>query len=332
MGLDTLGRDFAQTGMMSGYLAGQTQGANLASTIASTRQKGLESDRYAQATPLELERMGIANETGRLGNLQPQADEREGVHGVKAKQAAMEAQATMDKLPHETKNKITAMVKEKNNQVLEIMEQTLTTTGSTQAAMDAVLELYPEMAQDKGWARAQQQYMSLSPQEVLQKVSLARHSLASSNDFANPKSQGEYHKEKLMQQGRMALGKQAGEYGLARDRIRAESSGSNNDKPSMAGLFTKYIDQYTQSPVGSPEREEARLILNMLKNKGTSTESSGIDPMFDVVKDSSALPPDKVSGAASAVNDPNLARLPPGSTALGNGVYQLPNGKKVKAN
>jgi len=33
-----------------------------------------------------------------------------------------------------------------------------------------------------------------------------------------------------------------------------------------------------------------------------------------------------------AMKDPNLAKLPPGTKALGNGIYQLPSGRKVQAN
>lgn len=248
MGLDTLGKDFAETGMMPGFLSGQTHGAGLASTIAGTRQKGLESDRYAQATPLELERMGLANESSRLGNLQGKADEQAGVHGLKAKQTAMEAQAVMQKLPYETKNKIASMVKEKNNQVLEIMEQTLTTTGSSQAAMEAVLGLYPEMAQDPGWARAQQQYMSLPPDKVLQEVKLARHKLASSNAFADPTFQGKYLEEDQRQQGRMELADKQGQFGLREAGIRAAAGGgSGSDKQNAAEIIRDLSGQAAEA-------------------------------------------------------------------------------------
>jgi len=33
-----------------------------------------------------------------------------------------------------------------------------------------------------------------------------------------------------------------------------------------------------------------------------------------------------------ALADPNLSKLPQGTKALGNGIYQLPDGRKVKAN
>jgi hypothetical protein len=37
-------------------------------------------------------------------------------------------------------------------------------------------------------------------------------------------------------------------------------------------------------------------------------------------------------GNNPVVTDPNLAKLPPGTKALGNGIYMLPDGRKIKAN
>lgn len=45
-----------------------------------------------------------------------------------------------------------------------------------------------------------------------------------------------------------------------------------------------------------------------------------------------AQPPRIGGGNNPAVADPNMAKLPPGTKALGNGIYQLPDGTKIKAN
>jgi len=236
-----LAQIFADQGIAPGYMRGEKQGTDLASTIARTKQQGLESDRYAAETPDYLQQQGYATEKARLGNLQGQADEAAGANTAKAQLEARKAQEAFKTLPLETQQKMRQMTVQKTNDLLNILEQAITTSGNTNAGIEAVTGAYPEIVNDKGWQAAIKQYQGLSPEQVLAKVKQTRHGLASSNAYADPAMQGKMIQENQDQSGRMDLAKlnndaamqrqQAGDAAsLAAVNVRSTSSGGSMNK------------------------------------------------------------------------------------------------------
>lgn len=115
-----------------------------------------------------------------------------------------------------------------------------------------------------------------------------------------------------------------GGYSLAGDKIRANTS--KDTKPTAA--------QFTLAQIKSmfPNETDAQIaerFLQYQKGSTTTEENPFVPGMVDKrSKEASGLAP----RTSSTQQDPNLAKLPKGSKALGNGVYQLPDGRKVRAN
>lgn len=240
MGLETLGQTFATTGIMPGYMAGEKHGADLASTIARTRQQGLESARYEQATPMELEKMGLANETSRLGNLEGQYGEQYGVQEGKAKLSAAQNKQLFDAIPREMMEKAQAQSRKAVAESSQIIIETIHRGGSIQEAIDAQLQhitaysqgLPPEQLQ------AEQQKVIAAKKQALAKygdtpegrqkfvadVTMHSNRIASAASTADPKTQHDLQVKDLDHQNAMELAGVNNTAGLARQRVANQGS------------------------------------------------------------------------------------------------------------
>jgi len=191
---------FAKEGFAPGYLQGQKQGTDLASTIANTNRTNIESDRMTQMTPHVVEQ-------ARLANLPGAAKEEAGTYQAQAREEAMKAQEALKTLPLETQQKLRSETIKRGNDLLQIAEQTLMITGSTQATMEAMVKVYPEMANDKGWTDALAKYNKLTPQELQSEIKMKKHALASSGFLSTPEGQGAMIKEDQQHGNAMELAK-----------------------------------------------------------------------------------------------------------------------------
>jgi len=283
-----LAQIFADQGIAPGYMRGEKQGTDLASTIARTKQQGLESDRYAASTPDYLKQQGYETEKARLGNLQGQADEAAGANTAKAQLEARKAQEAFKTLPLETQQKMRTMTIQKSHDLLNIMEQAISTSGSTQAGIEAVTTAYPDIVSDKGWQAAIKQYQGLSPEQVLAKVKQTRHGLASSNAYSDPGTQGKMIQENQDQSGRMDLANLNNAARLREAELQtdsnersagiraANSGGSTNATEAMLAIMDQMDAAAAAGDTATVEKLQWR--LNQLNKASTTTESGLLGP------------------------------------------------------
>lgn len=314
-------------GMAGGYQQGLRDRTAQDTSLATLAQRQAETQRYTGETPSYLQKAGAQARTAELANVQGEADLAAGVPGAKAGQSLSEAKLSAQKaqegfkqLPRETQIKLIQDTSKESVALLEALETTLVTTGSTQATLKKMLELKPELASDPNWSQALAQYAKLSPTQLRGELAGKRQLLASSANLSDPATQKAYGLEDLQQQGRMELGRQAGQFGVQEAQQRASSAAS---KPTSDQFL------YEQIKAANPGLSEPELAAKFVEAKTLVTKEtpSILSPTGTVTTTTR-----KGGATETQTNDPNLARLPKGSTALGNGVYQLPDGTKVKAN
>ena len=321
MPLEDIVRDFNTGGLGSTWSAGQKYAADRESTLANTAQRQAETQRYTGETPTYLDQKRAELEKSRLGNLQGQAMESAGVYRQEAEAAkykkmmeAKQAKQLWDNADPEIKAKAQADAHKLSQEAITIGLEGFNSTGTIVGAFNAQAQFIQANAHrmpegeaermlaevEKGLVKADQMY-GRNPQAWYAKALQQAKEMANIKMASDPTQQGKLGAQAAQDAAAMERTKYTADAGIKEAGIRAASAAAGGDKPTMATVYTKYLEQYTSSPEGSPAREEARVILNMLKGGGTTTEVSGIDPMFNVNKTTDKLP------AATAPAVPNIA-------------------------
>lgn len=222
MPLEDIIRDRQNIGLGAGWAQGAKEGVDLRSTVANTNRTNIESDRMSQMTPHVVEQ-------ARLANLPGQANEQQGVYQAKAREEALRAQEALKTLPIETQQKLRSETIKRSNDLLQIAEQTLMSTGSTEATLQAMVQAYPDMQKDKGWQEALGKYNRLTPEELMSEIKQKRAALASSNFYADPAGQGDMIKQDQKHGHDLELQRlrNEGEIGAARERSSKPDTSMN---------------------------------------------------------------------------------------------------------
>lgn len=254
--LETL---FQTSGLAPGYMAGLSKGISDKELQARTAQQQAETARYSQATPFELQKLGLSNEAARLGNLSGQAKEQVGGYAAQAdqelneaRQKGLQAKQAWEQLPEEHKIKMANAINQKTSQFLDTVEQVLSRTNNVPQTIATIEQQFPEISQDKGWATAKMSVQGMSPDQALSYLRQTKAKLASSNFYGSEKGQGELIVQDLKNQGgleQQALANQ-GAANTAGIKSAVEKS------PTMAGLL-----QERMSALRTETNPEVRKIL-----------------------------------------------------------------------
>lgn len=321
-------------GIAGGFNQGVRDRANLDTTLAELEQKKAELQRYTGETPSFLRKSEAGARTAELANLQPQADVNAGVPAAKAQESLMtaqqkaaEAKKVLDGMDAKTKLEMMDQMSQKVEKFNQLGLQLLQFSGSTEEAIQRMAEAYPEITKDPQFTQWVKQYGNMPREKALSAFKFEMQKYASGISTTREKFQTEALQQDQKGQQALEQGAQRGQFGLQEAQSRASAAGDGKENTTMAirRLAAIIADPNTTEQQKAAAEYELQAQLKF----GQQIESSAIDPMLDVNR-SKVLPPRPSSGGRGA--DPNLAKLPKGSKALGNGIYQLPDGTKVRAN
>lgn len=203
MALEDIVRDMNSGGLGATWSAGQKYAADRASTLAQTAQTQANTDRTTQMTPSMVAQSQGQAEATRLGNLNPQEEEKQGLPGTNAQIKAQQAQQILKQIPQKVLEEAHAKTQKATTENLGIMVQTMEATGDMNKAIaaarahlqDAGAELPQEeftkqMADfDKAAQQAQQQYAS-NPSQWLGELKNHMYSIAGNQSLSSPEQQG----------------------------------------------------------------------------------------------------------------------------------------------
>lgn len=311
MDLGQLAQLTRDTGIAPGYLRGIESGTNLAQTVANTDKARAELSRYQAETPTYLQQKQQELEKARLGNLPGQAQEQADVYNLQAKSSAEEAKLTAQKAeearrqlgPAKTLQMLTEIEAEQGK-VLDVAARLLQTYPTADQALSVFVQQFPQYTKDPQFNAIAQRLRGLPADKAFSELTMWRNKIASGLATAKAEQQAELQKLDLQGQNQKEVAQIQSQAGIEAAGVRAGAGGA---KTSMADIYTKYLQQYTTSPQGSPEREEARLILNMLKGGSTTIEESGLGlPPDRKIKES--LPADKPKDNPAAPAAPAAAK------------------------
>lgn len=299
-------------GALGGYQSGVADAVRDNKTLADTIQQRAATDRYTQETPYAVTQASNQAEKGRLDNLQGQSDEQAGVYGAnsqnnmaQAQLKAAQAKAAFEQLPIETQTKFHQMVTQKNAAMLDDLEQAITQTGSTKSAISVIESDYPDVTKDSGWAAAKQQYLQLSPDQVLQEIRKKKAAIASSNAYGSPKVQGEMniHAMDNATHENVANIMANGRIGAAEARGTSGAAGHETNSEAIRRLAA-----VISSDAPEEAKQAAEYELSVRAKALTTATGSNLDPALGGSK-SIGLPPRPGGRApAAAAVDPTFQR------------------------
>lgn len=334
-GLDNLfttyGSDY---GALGAYQGGQRRGLADSATRLANEQKMAETQRYTGETPSYLQKAGAQARAAELANIQPEADLAAGVPGAKAqenlmtsKQKAQEAEMTFNRAPAAEKLKYLDQTSQYVTKFNELGLQLLSTSNSTAEAIQRMVETYPDVAKDPTFKQWAQKYGNMPLDQATNEFKFTMQKYASGIATTREKFQAEALQQDQRGQQALEQGAQRAQFGLQEAQTRAAASGEGKENTTMA---IRRLSAIIADPNTTEEQKvAAEYELTAHLKYGQQIETSPLGAQFDRSKEKT-LPPRPVN--KPAVPDANLAKLPKGSKALGNGVYQLPDGTKVKAN
>lgn len=323
MPLEDLVRDFNTGGLGSTWSAGQKYAADRESTLANTAQRQAETQRYTGETPTYLDQKRAELEKSRLGNLQGQAMESAGVYGQEAEAAkykkmmeAKQAKQLWDNADPELKAKAQTEAHKLSQDLITIGLEGYNSTGKIVGAFNAQAQFIQANAHrmpegeaqrmlaevEKGLVKADQMY-GRNPQAWYAKALQQAKEMANIKMASDPTQQGKLGAQAAQDAAAMERTKYTADAGIREADIRASApTGETKENTTMA---IRRLAGIIASPTASEaEKTAAEYELQAQLKFGQQTESSGIDPMFDVNK-AKTLPP-RPSGAAPAPV-PNIA-------------------------
>lgn len=314
-------------GMAGGYQQGIRDRAGLDTTLAGLAQKQAELQRYTGETPSYLKNSNAQARTAELANVQGEADLAAGVPQAKSRQSMQEAQLkakqaeqALNQMPAQAKLQMMDNMAKEVESFNQLGLQLLQFSGSTGEAIQRMAEQYPDITKDPQFKQWAKQYGNMPREKALAAFKFEMQKYASGIATTREKFQTEALQEDQKQQGRMELGAQQGRFGLQEAQQRASATSA---KPTSDQFL------YEQIKAANPGLSEPELAAKFVEAKTLVTREtpSILSPTGTVTTTTR-----KGSAGQGGAPDANLAKLPKGSKALGNGVYQLPDGTKVKAN
>lgn len=299
-GLDNLfatyGNDYGALGAMQ---AGRKRGLADMATQLSNERSAAETSRYTAQTPDSNRVMAAQATSGELGNLQGQADQAAGVHGVKADQGlaeaqlkAKQAQATLKALPLDVQKRFHTEIAAGHKALYDNLEQILTQTGDVNKAVEYIESNYPDSTKDKGWAQAKQQYKGLSVDQILKDIRAKKAKLASSDAYGDPKFQGDMIKQDAL------LTSQERQQGVQANATlgAAQARGSAETKPTTEQFV------YAQLQALYPNESPQQIAKRYIEYKTIQTKmQAGIVPELDTSITTTKGGPGGQSGTGSKV-------------------------------
>ena len=322
-------------GIAGGYNAGIRDRADLNTTLAGLAQKQAETQRYTGETPSYLRGKEAETRKAELANLQPEAEAALGVPGVKAGTSLTEAKISAEKAdearrqlgPQKTMQMLHE-IEQQSTATLGAMRQYLSQYPTADQAIAAFRQGYPQLTQDPSFNAEAAKYKGKPSAQALQELEASATSIAKGIANAKAETQAELMKVQAQGQNQKDVANIQGQYGLkeAQQRASAAEAGGGKENTTMA---IRRLSAIIADPSTTEEQKvAAEYELTAHLKYGQQIETSPLGAQFDRSKEKT-LPPRPVN--KPAVPDANLAKLPKGSKALGNGVYQLPDGTKVKA-
>jgi hypothetical protein len=303
-------------------------------------------------TPSAVQQSQNTAETGRIANLQGQADEKQGLQNLNAQQRAMVTKQAIDRIPKEALAKAHADTQKTSVENLGIITDVLQSGGDMKTAFarardhlsDATSNLPPDEAKQEmdKYNTATQQALAkydVSPegrQQFQDEVKNHRYSLASTASLADPATQtkkGEIDQQQTAETQRSAASD------ASRERIANTAASSKEAIAANASKTTAQIKEKWAKIAENPNTSDAdrKVAIAILKDLSSVeiAQSGGLIPDANVkntrtavVQAESTYPE---SGAAAPTKaDPNLAGLPKGTQVVGPNLYKLPNGRTIK--
>ncbi len=295
-----------------------------------------------QRLPLELSQMQIANETSQAQ-----------LPGIKARSSMLGDDANFS--AKTLNSKIEQALSEGRNKLSKDELQQLQMTGEKFAQAESMLEYMPGLAtHEQARKLLGSSYMDAFdkvPPHVLGKFlgHVGRQMVASQGKFMQ---QEELARAKAEEQAK--LQKQKDDAKLEQETFKArlrENLERVKKDLDVAKDPKKYEEAATQLMMAAqretdPERKAALMEeatkffqaqIQVVRERAEASKAGKIDPgaatgMPTIPQQPlPQIPGSNPQGNNPILNDPNLAKLPQGTKALGNGIYQLPDGRKVKA-
>lgn len=304
-------------GIAGGFNQGVRDRAALDTTLAGLTQKQAETQRYTGETPSYLRGREAAARTAELANVQGEADVTAGVPAAKAGQSMREAQLkakqaeqALAQMPSQAKIQMMDQMQKEVESFNQLGLQLLQFSGSTGEAIQLMAEKYPDITKDPQFTSWAQKYGNMPREQALNAFKFEMQKYASGIATTREKFQTEALQEDQKQQGRMALGAQQGQFGVAEAQTRAAASGAGS-KENTTMAIRRLAAIIADPNTSEQEKAAAEYELQAQLKFGSQTESSGIDPMFDVSKTKGL--PQRPGQAPKAGDMPSLAKQAFGS-------------------
>jgi hypothetical protein len=273
MGLDTLGQNFAEQGLMPGYLRGQAQGATVGKSLADTAQTQAQTNRYTAQTADSNAQMGYKTEADRLGNLPGKAGEAVGLPAAQAqtsldqaKLSAAQAKAKYEQLPIDVQNELHDKIHKQSMSFMTQARDMLISGTPVQKTFDWMLQQYPQMANDPQAIQLMGQYKNANPQTAAGEITQIMNRMAYAGATAAPEQQGKLQVHDIDNTSAEKIA--AGHDAATLERTNAMVTGRAQGKPTADQfLYEKY-------KAANPDLSEGDLAAGYLDWKTTTIKKN----------------------------------------------------------
>ena len=259
-------------GIAGGYNAGIRDRADLNTTLANLQQKQAETQRYTGETPSYLQKSQAQARTAELANVQGEADLAAGVPEAKAGQSMQEAQLkakqaeqALKQMPAKAKLQMMDQMAKEVESFNQLGLQALQFSGSTGEAIQRMAEQYPDITKDPQFTQWAKQYGNMPRDKALAAFKFEMQKYASGISTTREKFQTEALQEDQKQRGRMELGKQTGEFGLAEAQTRGAATSA---KPTSDQFL------YEQIKAANPGMSEPELANAFVQARTITTKET----------------------------------------------------------
>ena len=259
-------------GIAGGFNQGIRDRVGLDTTLAGLEQKKAELQRYTGETPSFLRKSEAGARTAELANVQSDADVAAGVPDAKAqeslmtaRQKAAEAKKVLDGMDAKTKLEMMDQMSQKVEKFNQLGLQLLQFSGSTGEAIQRMAEAYPDITKDTQFTQWAKQYGNMPREQALNAFKFEMQKYASGISTTREKFQTEALQEDQKQQGRMELGQQTGQFGMAEAQTRTAATGANE---SNSEAISRLYGIANDTSLSAEQRNAAIRELNYRQKLG----------------------------------------------------------------
>ena len=281
MALEDIVRDMNSGGLGATWSAGQKYAADRASTLAQTASTQANTDRTTQMTPSAvLQSQGQAEAT-RLGNLNPQAEEQQGLPGTNAQIKAQQAKQILNQIPQKVLEEAHQKTQKATVENLGIMVHTMESTGNMNQALAAARahlqdagaqlpqeELSKQMAEfDKAAQQAQQKY-GANPSQWVGELKDHMYKIAGNQSLSDPSQQGKLQVENMHEEGANTRAQIGANATITAANTRAVADSNKAVKPTADQFL------YDKIKEANPNDDNATLAHKFVQAKTVLTKET----------------------------------------------------------